>query len=557
MNKKRTVNRVLSLILSLVLLVTGSAFSTAAWAGEFPDNYPDDLREIYDIPADLSGKTVILHSNDVHGAIGQYAYIASVKENLKKRGAEVILADAGDFSQGTPYVSVSKGKNAVIAMNTTGYDVATLGNHEFDYGYPQLVSNLCAANFKVLCADILDPEGKPITDPSCMFTTKAGLKIGFFGMSTPETLTKVNPALVKGLKFLSGKELYSCAQAQVDALKADGADLVICLSHLGVDYETEIGGNRSVDLVDHTNGIDFLIDGHSHAMMTDGNVKNPVQSTGTKVPTIGVIMIDNATKSIEDHFLISMQGLQKEVITKAITDKLIQEVNKEYNVVFAQSKVALNGDKDPGNRTEETNLGNLVTDATVYSVTKESGALKVDADHVVAIQNGGGLRAWVKPGSVTMNTIKTVLPFGNSISVVYVTGAELLEALEASTFSLPEALGGYPQTAGIRFTVDTRKPFAKGALYPDSTYYKPASINRVTIESVNGKPFSMTDTYAVITNDFCADGGDTYYVFSNAADRFDTGIILDEAVVDYVKKELNGVIDDRYAAPRGDVTIIK
>lgn len=553
MNRKNSMKRVLSVLLSLVLFFTAGAFSLPAGAEE----YPDDLREIYDIPADLSGKTVILHTNDVHGAIGQYAYIASVKENLKKRGAEVILADAGDFSQGTPYVSASKGRNAVTAMNVTGYDIATLGNHEFDYGYAQLVSNLAGAKFKVVCADILVPDGTPILDPSYMYTTKSGVKIGFFGMATPETQTKVNPGLIKGLKFVAGKDLYPCAQTQIDKLKADGADIVICLSHLGVDEESKADGNRSVDLAANTDGIDIIIDGHSHTIMTDGNEVEPIQSTGTKIPTVGVIMIDNATKKMEDHFLISMEGLQKEVITKAITDKLIQDVNKEYDVVFARSEVDLNGDKAPGNRTEETNLGDLIADATVYSVTKTDGALKVDQDHVVAIMNGGGIRAWIKAGSVTKNDVKTVLPFGNTISVVYVTGAQLLEALEASTYSLPEAVGGYPQTSGMKFTVDTRKAYAKGAAYPDSTYYAPASINRVTIESINGQPFSMTDTYAVITNDFCAAGGDTYYVFTKASDRFDTGIVLDEALQDYVKTKMGGVIDSTYSAPRGDATIIK
>ena len=122
-------------------------------------------------------------------------------------------------------------------------------------------------------------------------------------------------------------------------------------------------------------------------------------------------------------------------------------------------------------------------------------------------------------------------------------------------FVLPDAIGGYPQTAGIKFTLDTKKSFAKGPAYPASTYYKPASINRITIDSINGEPFSRTDTYAVVTNNFCAAGGDTYYAFSAASAQFDTGIPLDEALIDYVVTELHGTIGSKYAAPRGDQTI--
>ena len=157
-----------------------------------------------------------------------------------------------------------------------------------------------------------------------------------------------------------------------------------------------------------------------------------------------------------------------------------------------------------------------------------------------------------------MKEINTVLPFGNTVAVVYVTGEELLEALEASTYCTPKAIGGFPQVSGIKFTVNTTKSFAQGAAYPGSTYYKPASIGRVSVDSINGQPFDKSATYAVVTNNFCAAGGDTYYVFKNASAQFDTGIPMDEAVMDYIKTELKGVIPaSKYSAPRGDQTILK
>ncbi|MBR4671021.1 MAG: 5'-nucleotidase C-terminal domain-containing protein [Butyrivibrio sp.] len=518
---------------------------------------PADVKTIADIPADLSGKTVILQTNDVHGAVGKYASVASVKQNLAGRGADVLLVDSGDFSQGTPYVSTSKGASAVTLMNAADYDIVTLGNHEFDYGYDQLRSNLAQAKFKVLCANVLDANGNPIYDPNYLYTNGSGIKIGFFGMETPETQTKVNPGLIQGITFLSKSDIYKCAQEQTDALKAQGADLVICLAHLGVDEESAPDGHRSIDMYAKTKGIDLILDGHSHTVMTKGAKNEPVLSTGTKIENIGVVIIDNASKKIEDDFLITLDGLQNEVTANAAATEIIKKVDAEYNVKFAKSEVLLDGNKAPGNRTQETNLGDLITDALLWSVLKTDGAVTVDKDHVVAITNGGGIRATIKAGDVTKADLNTVLPFGNTVAVVYVTGAELLEALEASTFAAPEAVGGYPQTSGIKFILDTTKPFAQGAAYPKSTYYAPSKISRVTIQSINDKPFNMNDTYAVVTNNFCAAGGDTYYAFANASSQYDTGIVMDEAVMDYVKEVLGGNVSSaQYGKVRGDQTII-
>ena len=251
----------------------------------------------------LAGKTVILHSNDVHGAIKGYANIAALKAEYEAEGATVILVDAGDYSQGTTYVSSTKGLDAVKMMNVAGYDFATLGNHEFDYGYEQLKSNMSEAKFKVLCANVLDAEGNSIFDATAIKEVN-GVKIGFFGLETPETQTKANPALIKGLQFLGGEKMYECAQAQVAALKDAGADIIVCLAHLGIDGESE--PNRSVDLFAKVEGIDFIIDGHSHSDIEKGPSGEPIQSTGTKFENIGVIVIDNATKTIESNKLVAV-----------------------------------------------------------------------------------------------------------------------------------------------------------------------------------------------------------------------------------------------------------
>lgn len=539
--------KLLSLLLVLCLILSLSCTAFAA----------DEAKP-------LTGKTVILHSNDVHGAIDLYAAMASLKADYEAQGAEVILADAGDYSQGTVYVSVHKGADAVTMMNATGYDVATIGNHEFDYGYAQLAENMKAAKFKVLCADVLDADGKTIFDANTIIE-KGGVKIGFFGLETPEAQTKANPKLIEGLKFLAGKdgsELYACAAEQVADLKAKGADLVVCLAHLGVDESSE--PYTSYDLAKNVKGIDFIIDGHSHSVITAGPNGEDIQSTGTAFANIGVIVIDNATKKIESNKLEKIwhkeqvEGKDVTVVDYKMRDEkvaaaakaIIDPIDQAYGEKFAVSKVTLNGAKAPdGNRDSETNLGDLITDAMLWKIRTDA-ALEVDPEMVVAITNGGGIRATVKAGDITKKDINTVLPFGNTLAVVYVTGAELLEALEASTFCTPESLGGFPQVAGLQFALKTYEKYdANPEPYPKSTYYGPKSIQRVTIDNVNGKAFDPTATYAVVTNNFAAGGGDTYYAFAAATDQFDTGLPLDEVVMEYITEVLGGVIGEEYAVP--------
>mgnify|MGYP000234883585 FL=1 len=526
----------LAMAMVLSLTVTSFAADTAA-----------------DAKAEMAGKTVILHTNDVHGAVEGYAYIAQLKADYEAKGAEVILVDAGDFSQGTTYVSSTKGADAVTMMNAAGYDVVTLGNHEFDYGYAQLKENMSKAKFKVVCADVFNEDGTPIFDASYTYTTKSGVKVGFFGMETPETQTKANPALIKGLTFADKDAFTKAAADQVAALK--DADVVICLAHLGVDAES--APYRSTDLYAAVKGIDFIVDGHSHTVMTKGEKGEPIQSTGTAFKNIGVIVIDDASKKIESNSLYEIkEDTAKDATVAAAAKTIADRVNNEYGVKFATSKVELNGAKAPnGNRDVETNNGDLITDAMRWKVLQNKDGLTVNEDHVVAITNGGGIRAAIAKGDVTKKDINTVLPFGNTVAVVYVTGEQLLEALEASTFSTPTAVGGFPQVSGINFTIHTGKAYDKNdATYPESTYYGPKTINRVVINSVNGKEFKANEVYAVVTNNFCAAGGDTYYAFKAASAQFDTGIPLDEAVMEYVTKELKGVIGEQYAAPQGRIT---
>ena len=498
---------------------------------------------------------VVLHTNDVHGAIGSYAKVAALKAQYEAEGTDVILVDAGDFIQGDPTVSISQGANAVELMNMVGYDLAVPGNHEFDYGYENLKTLSESAEFPILAANVTSNGSAAFAD-SYILETDSGTKVGFVGVTTPETATKAHPAKIAGLTFDAGDKMFADVQASVDKLEADGCDYIVCVGHLGIDEEST--GNRSVDLLAKVDGIDVFIDGHSHSTqedilaVTDGTGKvgdTVLTSTGTELENIGVVTLSDGSASAESVKVADLTAEDEAIAARAA--EITAQVEADYGTVFAKTEVLLNGDKDPGNRTQETNLGDLITDALMWGAAREGET--IDA----AVTNGGGIRAPIQVGDVTKKDVNTVLPFGNTLSIVKVTGAELLEVLEASTYCTPAAVGGFPQVSGIIFTVDTTKPYDQGEAYPKTTYYAPASIQRVTIESVGGKPFDPNAVYTIATNDFMAAGGDTYYAFKTASANYDLGLPMDEVLMDYITDELGGVITaEQYGAPTGRITIL-
>lgn len=489
---------------------------------------------------DLTGHIVILHTNDVHGGIAGYAKLAAVKESYTASGAYTLLVDAGDYIQGDPTVSASQGKTAIELMNSTGYDAATVGNHEFDYGYANLKTISAQANFPILAANV-QYNGATAFDSHTIFTAANGKKIGVFGLETPETATKAHPAKIQGVTFVGGQDMMKLAQTEVDTLKAAGCDYVICLGHLGIDAEST--GNRSIDVLNAVTGIDVFIDGHSHSTLDQikaatngtGKVGNAyLTSTGTKLANVGVV--DIAPDGTITTSNVPLDTLTAEnADTAAVIQRIQQQIDADYGAVFAQSEVQLNGEKAQV-RTGETNLGDLITDAMLW----QAGTLgeKVDA----AISNGGGIRASLFVGGLTKKDINTVLPFGNTLYLVKLTGAQLLEALEASTCSLPESIGAFPQVSGIEYTVNTGAKFSSTENYPGSTYGKPNAVNRVTIQSVGGAAFDPAETYTIVTNDFLGAGGDTYYTFKSSPVGYDTGVPLDEVLMDYITAQCKGTI---------------
>ena len=260
---KKLLSLLLTLAMACSLAVTASAEEAVVTAAD----------------PDLTGSTIILHTNDVHGGIAGYAQVSALKQYYQKCGAYVLLFDAGDFIQGDPTVSASQGTTAIELMNLAGYDAAALGNHEFDYGYDNLVKLSKAAKFPILSANTLY-NGKTAFGDNKIFTAPDGTKIGVFGLETPETATKAHPGKIKGVTFPAGQEMFKIAQKQVDALKSQGCGIIVCLGHLGIDNESM--GNRSIDLLNAVKGIDVFIDGHSHS-----DLEAVKAATGATVALVG------------------------------------------------------------------------------------------------------------------------------------------------------------------------------------------------------------------------------------------------------------------------------
>lgn len=516
----------------------------------------------------MEGKLVVVHTNDMHGyyettetSIG-IAGVAGLKNYYEAQGADVLLLDAGDFSQGSTLVSYYKGKNAAEYMAAAGYDAVSMGNHEFDYSFDALLDNmkvLTDAGVKVIDANVINKEtGKSYFDANAVFEFD-GIKVGVFGLDTSETLTKASPSNVKAVNFLDKEEMFKEAQAQVDKLKSAGCDYIIALTHLGVDEESV--GRRSTDLAAAVKGIDLIVDGHSHTVI-DGGEKvgdTVIVSTGSYLANVGTVVIDKEAKT-EEAKLISAADYaagtaQYDEIVKALVAEDVAEVAEAYSKVFAKTEVHLEGTKQIV-RSQETNLGDFTADAYLYTAQKYADEHELGVNVDCAISNGGGIRVSVEPGDISMDTLVTIFPFGNNVCLVTITGEQLLEVLEASTFCTPETIGGFPQVAGIEYKLDVSVPYENGEQYPDSTYYAPAKPgSRVTIKSVNGKAFDPKAEYTVAVNNFQAEGGDTYYQLTKNSYFCDTEILDCDALIEYVNS-LGGVIGEQYKEPQGRIEIV-
>ena len=410
----------------------------------------------------------ILYTNDIHTYIDgdtRYSEVAALKDTL---GA--ILVDAGDAAQGTAYGAMDKGKTIIDLMNASGYDLATLGNHEFDYGMDGTLNIIEWADFDYVSANFRHEKDGLVGDPvlkAYKVIENDGVKIAFVGITTPESFTKSTPAYFQDEngKYIyaisggtDGADMYEAVQKAIDAAKAE-ADYVIALGHLGDDLSS--GPWTSEKLIANTTGLDAFIDGHSHSVMEcqqvydkDGNSVILTQ-TGEYLGSVGKMTISAdgtiSTALLSPADIDALVTPDAEV--KAIEDAWISEINTKLGAVIGTTDVVLDNYDADGNRlvrSQGTNTGAFTADALYYLF--DNMGLDVD----VAVMNGGGVRNKAVTGELTYLTMKDIHTFGNVACLQTVTGQQLLDALEWGARQAPDVqVGGFLHTSGLKYTIDT------------------------------------------------------------------------------------------------------
>ena len=451
----------------------GAATALTAVSVGAPAAFAEETNCFFGDKADVT----ILYTNDVHTYIDNkspkptYAAIAALKKSIEDTGRDVLLVDAGDHIQGTAYGSMDDGATIIELMNEAGYDLATPGNHEFDYGMARAKAVLREADFPYVSCNWVDLRTGFNVLPSVKFFFVGGRKIAFVGVTTPETFTKSTPAYFMNdaqTKYIydilggeDGQKLYDAVQKAIDKAEFWGADTIIGLGHLGVDPSSSPW--TSEEVIAHTHGFTAFIDGHSHTVMANKQVTDAsgktvtLTQTGSYFKNIGKMTV-GADGTITTELIDTYEGLDAAVAAtasnwiSAVDDMLGEEI------AVGDTKFYIN---DPATgkrriRSGETNLGDFVADG-IYTYFNEIEELHCD----IAIMNGGGIRTDVEAGPWSFKTCKTVSPFGNVACLMSVTGQQIQDALEfGARFAGAEGKenGGFLQVAGARYTIHTGNP---------------------------------------------------------------------------------------------------
>jgi 2',3'-cyclic-nucleotide 2'-phosphodiesterase (5'-nucleotidase family) len=439
----------------------------------------------------------IIHTNDIHGrveadsntGVGMSQFASIIKEI--RESSSTLLLDAGDTIHGLPVVSISKGSAMIEIMNKMKYDAMVPGNHDFNYGRERLLELAQLAEFPIIAANIYDENGERLLKP---YIVKAidGVKVGIFGITTPESYYKTKPENIAGLEFRNPLEE---AERIVEELREkERVDIVIALTHLGLDRSTDME-NRSDGLASRAKGIDLIVDGHSHTQLKEGLCRDGVYiaQTGDYMKNLGLISLELDGKEVIScgMELISREEImeiKEDLSLKAILTDIEQSNKDATSNILGKSEKVLDGERE-NVRTRETSLGSLLADAMKY-MTK--------AD--VAITNGGGIRGSINPGFITKRDVISALPFGNYVITKEVRGEDIVKALEHGVSHYPEPSSAFPHVGGISFRLDYTKEIGE----------------RVYDVSVGGAEIDLTRKYRLATNDFLASGGDSYYMFKSA-----------------------------------------
>ena len=451
----------------------GAATALTAVSVGAPAAFAEETNCFFGDKADVT----ILYTNDVHTYIDNkspkptYAAIAALKKSIEDTGRDVLLVDAGDHIQGTAYGSMDDGATIIELMIEAGYDLATPGNHEFDYGMARAKAVIREADFPYVSCNWVDLRTGFNVLPSVKFFFVGGRKIAFVGVTTPETFTKSTPAYFMNdaqTKYIydilggeDGQKLYDAVQKAIDKAEFWGADTIIGLGHLGVDPSSSPW--TSEEVIAHTHGFTAFIDGHSHTVMANKQVTDAsgkavtLTQTGSYFKNIGKMTV-GADGTITTELINTYEGLDAAVAAtasnwiSAVDDMLGEEI------AVGDTKFYIN---DPATgkrriRSGETNLGDFVADG-IYTYFNEIEELHCD----IAIMNGGGIRTDVEAGPWSFKTCKTVSPFGNVACLMSVTGQQIQDALEfGARFAGAEGKenGGFLQVAGARYTIHPMIP---------------------------------------------------------------------------------------------------
>ena len=477
------------LTLSLVFLMTISGQSTLH-AESMELNLDESLLGI-----NLEGAVVIIHLNDSHGRIDHtdeqigFARVSGLRNAFLELGAEVLLLDAGDTLHGAPAATLSQGMDIVDLMNAMGVDVFTIGNHDFNYGFTRLLYLTDAMNFPTLVSNIVTRDTGEAVFDGHMIIEKAGKTFGIFGVL--DQFTPTNPRNIETIRITNHIE---AAQKQVGLLQEKDVDYIIGIAHIGIEVNNP---NNSITLLSEVDGIDVLIDGHSHVAFVAGMpVRGDINftphetalmaSTSGYMQDLGVIVI-TADGEIISTLLTTENNIPFDEQIKATIDEIMAAQYIILSEVVAYTEVFLDGTRN-ALRTGETNLGNLITDA----MRAASGA-------DIAFTHAGSIREPLDAGPITLGDILTVLPFGNYVVVKEIPGETIIAMLEHSMASYPAETGFFAQVSGIAFAFDPEADVG----------------NRIVSVKVNEQPIDLTATYLVAVNNNMAQGGAGYAMLPN------------------------------------------
>lgn len=548
--------KLLGLILALALVLSCAAFAEEA------------------APA-LQKDLVILYTSDAHCGVDQgwgYAGLYAVKESLSQDNY-VLLVDDGDAIQGEPIGTMTKGEAIIDIMNAVGYDIAIPGNHEYDYGMERFLELTQKANFPYISCNF-NKDGELIFAPY-IIKEFDGVKIAFVGITTPTTPRSSTPKYFMNdagefiygfMQDETGEALYAAVQKAVDDARAEGAQYVIAMAHLG--DEDECRPWRYLDVIGNTAGIDALLDGHSHdteqVIMKNKDGQDVVRTAcGTKLAHIGRLTITKDGQISSELYswnqpiaapkMLGLQNVAGEAVTAAtgvLNEKLAEVVASTTVDLIIYDPVAKTDDGRSVRiiRNTETNLGDLCADAYL---DQSSGA-------DIALVNGGGIRVSINKGDITLNDILKVHPFGNSLTVIEATGQQVLDALEWSVHAMPGEFGGFDHVAGLTFEVDATIP--SPCTQDDHGFFtgmQEGVERRVRNVLVAGEPIDPAKLYKVVSHDYqLLDKGDGYTMFEGATVLQESVKLDNQVLIDYITGTLGGVVGEGYENPYGQGRIV-